>query len=104
MSIGGTVTETIDCATSVWINTLDDHGEYCAIHVKPSNQAFCISEGDTVWWQAGWALWTPKGRRGNNILRDVKLERIGYSGAKRPEAPPQSRGYHAWAEKQEARK
>jgi hypothetical protein len=83
MSVGGKVIETIPCDDVVWINTKEQHfGGECAIYVKNTPAALSISEGDSVWWQGKWAMWTPK----NRAFADYKLERVGGSGISRQQA------------------
>lgn len=94
MSVGGVVIEALPCVVRgeerVWINTREpQNGDECAIYVEASPEARSISEGDSVWWQGGWAMWTPRrsvGRRQVAITdwSDRKLRRIGCSGVNRP--------------------
>lgn len=95
MSCGGIVVETIICPNGrVWINTKEKeyYRSECAIYVKDSPQARCVAVGDSVWWQGNQAFWTPKDKCGKPIERkdgkcnvaNVVLERIGFSGVKRP--------------------
>lgn len=89
--IGGTVVETIVLPDKVWINCEEnDSTSQCAIYVKRTDKARSISPGDSVWWQSGWAFWTPYfrcDRTGGKVGKDydIALERIGFSGVKRPE-------------------
>jgi hypothetical protein len=93
MSVGGTVVEIIDLPDRVWVNT-DEARSYdaeggrviipsreCAIYVERTPEARSISEGDSVWWQGEWAMWTPKSRP----FEDKRLRRIGCSGVGRPQ-------------------
>lgn len=79
MSVGGKVVETIVLEDRVWINTSDD-GDECAIYVERTPESRTISEGDSLWWQSGWAFWTPR----NRAFEDRRLNRIGASGVSRP--------------------
>ena len=54
--------------------------EECAIYVQMNKDSSQIQIGDFVWWQGRWALWTPADRS----REDVKIPRIGYSGARHP--------------------
>lgn len=97
--VGGKVIETIALKDRVWINCRD-RNDTCAIYVRKTAKARAVSEGDTVWWQGGWALWTPacnKKKTCNHthhyscsragVDYDIKLERIGFSGVSRPDTP-----------------
>jgi len=99
--IGGTVIETIVLPDRVWINTQEPpRARTCAIYVANTAKARCVSEGDQIWWQGQWALWTPACNRkpacGHKhhyscsragVDYDIRLERIGYSGVSRPVVP-----------------
>lgn len=81
--VGGEVKEIIAVGDKLWVNvrgTRTEAGQECAIYVKPTDDAMNVCVGDTLWWQGGWALWTPKDRS----REDVKIPRIGYSGVRRP--------------------
>lgn len=94
--IGGKVIEIIDCKDDnrIWINCrewLSTEQRFlrseCAIYVERDAKARSVSEGDTVWWQGGYAMWTPQGFHPNGrtgIDFDIRLNRIGGSGVKRP--------------------
>ncbi len=81
MSVGGSVTETIDCGDVVWINTVDQY-QPCAIYVERTDQARAVSPGDHLWWQGAYAMWTPKGQP----FVDKPLRRVGCSGISRAQA------------------
>lgn len=81
MSVGGKVVETIVLEDRVWVNTRDrTYGDECAIYVERTPESRAISEGDSLWWQSGWAFWTPR----NGAFEDRRLNRIGFSGVSRP--------------------
>lgn len=89
--IGGKVIETIVLPDKVWVNCQDDHStSTCAIYVARDAKSRSISEGDTVWWQSGVAMWTPTatrntpGEKKGGVHFDIQIPRIGYSGVKRP--------------------
>jgi hypothetical protein len=87
MSVGGTVIETIVTGDLVWINTKEkpEYRSECAIYVENTPEARSVSEGDIVWWQGQWAMWTPKDSTGRTIGPvEVKLKRRGFSGVARP--------------------
>ena len=97
--VGGTVIETVELADRVWVNCQEDtSSSVCAIYVERTPKSRSISEGDSVWWQGQWALWTPSFNRTPTcdhthhysckrvgIDYDIRLKRIGFSGVKRPE-------------------
>mgnify|MGYP001619169969 FL=1 len=95
--VGGNVIETIVLPDRVWINCQDKYGTACAIYLEKTPKARSVSEGDVIWWQGAWAFWTPAANRSPvckdahpySCLRagvdyEIKLERIGFSGVKRP--------------------
>jgi len=88
--IGGVVIEIIELNDRMWINCREKIGHHeCAIYVEKTNKSRSISEGDIIWWQAGWAMWTPAFNRGEYGSRcgkdfDIRLKRIGYSGVNKP--------------------
>lgn len=95
--VGGTVIEIIQLSDKIWINCQEDNYKHkCAIYVVNSETSRKIKTGDMVWWQSGWALWTPEANRGDKrpedapkqkggIDYDIRIPRIGFSGAHRPE-------------------
>lgn len=96
--IGGIVVETVIVGDRVWINCEEERSSsQCAIYVKNTAKARCVSPGDTVWWQGVRALWTPHFNRGKTCDHthhysckrvgkdyDIELERIGFSGVPKP--------------------
>lgn len=85
--IGGNVVETIVLPDRVWVNCRERNcTSTCAIYVENTSKSRSISEGDIVWWQGGYAMWTPK-RNGKSYGKsDIQLNRIGCSGVIRPES------------------
>jgi len=98
--VGGTVVETIHTSDRVWVNCREQYGksekhfDECAIYVERNEKSLAIAPGDCVWWQEGWAMWTPKKNRvpedeGGHLRcgedYDIKIDRIGCSGVGRPE-------------------
>ena len=82
--VGGKVVETIDTGEKVWINCRgsgSEKNDHCAIYVERTPESRAVSVGDSIWWQASWAFWTPKGRH----FEDRKLRRRGCSGVARPQ-------------------
>lgn len=101
--VGGTVIEVadqpgrpdvlfVDCADKPRGRRVADT---CAINVERNANSERIEIGDSVWWQGGWAMWTPKDnrcamdeaeRRGLKcgVDFDIKIPRVGYSGAGHP--------------------
>jgi hypothetical protein len=80
--VGGVVIETIVLPEKVWVNCREKprRGRKCAIYVERTPESRSISEGDSLWWQGEWAMWTPK----NHAFEDKKLRRVGFSGVNRP--------------------
>jgi hypothetical protein len=67
----------------LWIDTREPtSGDHCAIYVEATPEARSISEGDALWWQGAWAMWTPSTR----AFFDRKIPRIGCSGISRAQA------------------
>ena len=80
--IGGTIIEIIPLDDVLWVNcrgTGCESNDECAIHVRKTAVARTMIEGDTLWWQDTLALWTPAAEH-----RDIRLEKVGYSGKPRP--------------------
>lgn len=87
MSVGGVVVEIIDCggADRLWVNTREpSSGDECAIFVERTPVTRSISEGDGLWWQGPYALWTPRSKGVAYACVDRRLKRIGCSGVSRP--------------------
>lgn len=84
--IGGKVIETLLYKNRIWVNT-QDRNDTCAIYVEDTPESRSISEGDSIWWQGGYAYWTAKSREGRKSIGkpDYRLKRIGFSGVKRPQ-------------------
>lgn len=83
--IGGNVIETIVLPDRVWVNCKERNStSECAIYVENTPKSRSISEGDIVWWQGGYAMWTPKSNGGAYAKSDIRLNRIGCSGVSRP--------------------
>lgn len=81
MSVGGEVVEVIRTKDGDWVNTLDQGEQTCAVYVWPDGET--IREGDCLWWQGEYALWTPRGPHADG-REDVRLRRNGGSGVGRP--------------------
>ena len=96
--IGGTVIKVIDCGDKIWINCEEDcSSSQCAIYVEKTAKSRCIQNGDSIWWQGGFAMWTPYFNRGNDPDKpgyvegrksgkdyDIRIKRIGFSGVSQP--------------------
>lgn len=88
--IGGTVVKTKVLKDRVWINCEEDNStSQCAIYVEKNPKSLCIEPGDSVWWQGGYALWTPyfnrnkpAGKGGKDY--DIRIPKIGFSGVAEP--------------------
>lgn len=87
MSVGGRVVEVIrieefegvtENGPALWVDTYDDR-THCAVYVDAVEP---VEPGDWLWWQAGYAYWTPR----DKSRSDVKIPRRSYSGVSRPEA------------------
>lgn len=79
--IGGLVIETVILPDKVWVNTAERQStSKCAIYVERSVFAEQIRIGDIIWWQGGFAMWTPVSKK----FVEKKLKRIGFSGVNRP--------------------
>jgi len=85
MSVGGKVLETLVLRDRVWVNTFDGDSE-CAIYVELTPESRTITAGDSLWWQAAKAFWTPRSIGGAMPFTDRSLERIGFSGISRNQA------------------
>jgi hypothetical protein len=86
--VGGIVTQTIVLADKVWVDCEEpDSPSKSAIYVERNATSERIQPGDTVWWQGGYAMWTPYGTNGTRCGKDydIKIRRIGFSGVKRPD-------------------
>jgi hypothetical protein len=83
--VGGKVIETILLPDKIWINARDNYPrrrpDECAIYVERNADSEAIRVGDSIWWQGGYAMWTPASRE----FADHKIPRVGYSGVNRPE-------------------
>jgi hypothetical protein len=99
--IGGIVTQTLRQPEGrVWVECEEEQSSRkCAIYLERTVQAEMIMPGDSIWWQGGYAFWTPfnnrpgttKTREQWNKLRsgkdyDIRIKRIGFSGAAKPTA------------------
>jgi hypothetical protein len=72
--VGGKVINVVALQDNIWVQC-QDGSDTCAIRVAYSQDAAQIKAGDLVWWQSGYAYWTPaEGKR-----FDVRLDRCGYS-------------------------
>ena len=98
--VGGTVIEVVDLATKVYVNCADrprgrKKADECAIYVERTPEAEKIEIGDSIWWQGGYAFWTPapnrlseaeadalRLKRGSDF--DISIPRRGYSGVNHP--------------------
>ena len=81
--VGGTVIETINAEDRIWVNCKDGADE-CAIYIELTDTARCVSPGDELWWHGRHAFWIPYHKGERVGPRDVKIPRIGNSGAPKP--------------------
>lgn len=96
--IGGTVIKVKHLKDKVWIKCEEDNSNsQCAVYVENNAKARCVDVGDSVWWQGGFAMWTPSCFRGNSpdkpgfiegrksgVHYDIRIPRIGFSGVSEP--------------------
>ncbi len=96
--IGGTVVKVKVLKDRVWVNCEEDNStSQCAIYVEKNPKSLCIEPGDSVWWQGGFAMWTPYFNRKKTCDHqhhyscarvgkdyDIRIPRIGFSGVKEP--------------------
>lgn len=81
--VGGIVTKTIQQQDRVWIDCEEEQStSKCAIYVERNANSDRIKAGDSIWWQGGFALWTPSERKGNRCGKDydIRIPKIGFSG------------------------
>lgn len=83
--IGGMIVEAIPCFVRgeprLWVNVHDKRERQdCAVFLEYTPAARSVSEGDKLWWQGQWAMWTPR----SLAFSDYKIRRIGCSGVNRP--------------------
>jgi hypothetical protein len=83
--VGGYVITVIDVAEKnrTYVNCKGEgceKRETCAIYVEMNEDSKQIRPGDWLWWQAGYAYWTPADKR----LKERKIPRVGYSGVSSP--------------------
>ena len=90
--VGGKVSE-ICCHPTIpdryWVNAMNrpyKEVEYCAIYVVKNADSDKIEIGDSIWWQGGYAYWTPQNsnREKCGVDYDIKIPRIGFSGVSNP--------------------
>lgn len=85
----------VDCADRT---TRRGKPDTCAICVQKNATSERIQIGDSLWWQGGWAMWTPKENRlteerstraGHKcgVDYDIRIPRVGYSGVRHPARP-----------------
>jgi hypothetical protein len=92
--IGGTVSEVVWLEDRIWVEVVDPsesgRGDLCAIYVRRCTVSEEIKVGDSLWWQGGYAYWTPfreklKAHMRSGFDYDLRIPKIGYSGVARPE-------------------
>jgi hypothetical protein len=87
--VGGTVVGLARNAKYTLVNVNDKKysDDHCAIRViekrKKDGAPVKINIGDSIWWQSGLAMWTPKGAKtvgaGQGETWDIVLTKVGYS-------------------------
>jgi hypothetical protein len=92
--IGGTVLEVCDVPNRpdvLYVNVMDRQSglatrQECAILVEKNSNSLRIEIGDAIWWQSGYAMWTPQS---NRELEDGTLEEQGQAwGIRVPKVGP----------------
>lgn len=93
--VGGKAIEVADVKERpgvIFVDVADRGGgrrtDTCAIYVERNSNSEKIEIGDSLWWQGGWAMWTPATyRQGSGkcgVDYDIKIPRVGFSGIKHP--------------------
>lgn len=87
---GGKVVETIELEDKIWVNCEDETvpqwndknfaPKQSAIYIEKTAAGRCVQDGDTIFWEGEYALWTPR----KKAFTDYKLKRVGAVGVKRP--------------------
>ncbi len=85
--VGGRVIEVCEVKDRPDVLFVDvrDKNDTCAIYVEKNAASLLIEIGDSLWWQSGWAMWTPQKNLGVDPakgIHDVQIKKIGYSGVK----------------------
>lgn len=85
--VGGIICEVVKVDDTRWWVDCLDNCDHCAIYLDPAGRD--IRVGDALWWQGGYAVWTPKvvGTHDHDERRgriDTLLKKIGFSGVPRP--------------------
>lgn len=99
--VGGKVIEIVTLERKVWVSVRDvNHPkDTCAVYVERNKDSEAIEIGDSVWWQAGFAYWTPSANsaaecahrehvtceRVGGVDYDIAIPRVSYSGVGYPE-------------------
>lgn len=80
--IGGRVIETVTLEDKIWLNVRDRTypKDTCALYLARNADSEAIMVGDSIWWQGGFAFWTPASRE----VADRRIPRASYSGVDRP--------------------
>lgn len=87
MSIGGKVIQVHffyeNDKSKVWVNTLDDGGEHCAVVLDGTRN---VRLEDTVWWQGGVARWsrTKQQDEFDMTFTDEPVGKLSCSGVEHP--------------------
>ena len=103
--VGGIVIEVIMFKEKIWVNTVErdkldkSDKNQCAIYVERNAISEKINLKDSLWWQGGFAMWTPsenmKPKCGHSehddctrkcgVDYDIQIPRLSYSGVSRPQ-------------------
>jgi hypothetical protein len=78
--VGGKIINVVQLKNSTWIQCQDIRcQDVCAVRVE---QNMDVKVGDSLWWQAGFVMWTPVPHTGKS---DIKLIKLGYSHGNIPD-------------------
>lgn len=97
--VGGKVIEIADVPgrpEAIYVDVRDKN-DTCAILVERNENSERIQIGDSLWWQSGYAMWTPQENADKTcdhehhyscqrcgVDYDIRIPRIGYSGVVYP--------------------
>lgn len=96
MMVGGIVIEASESKSRPELIFVDCRGtgcersSTCGIYVEKNPNSLAIEVGDSVWWHGRTAYWTPRlpgnaARGRKDVMRDIPIPRIGYSGVGHPD-------------------
>lgn len=75
--VGGIVIEVVWLEDKVFVDCQDTrYKDTCAIYIERNEDSEQIEVGDRIWWQGGFAMWTPA----DCSRVEVRIPRRGFSG------------------------